>query len=164
MKTIVVYYSLEGNTDFVAKKIASELNADLLRLYPKKVYPKKGFSKYFWGGKSAVMGESPELEPYSFNAQTYDLVIFGTPVWAGTFAPPLRTFINENSLEGKKIAAFACQAGEGNPKKFAKLKKALSIENFEAELALINPKKRQSDSNEKKIKEFCQKLNELSQA
>jgi flavodoxin len=159
MKTIVVYYSLEGNTDFVAKKIASELNADLLRLYPKKVYPKKGFSKYFWGGKSAVMGESPELEPYSFNAQNYDLVIFGTPVWAGTFTPPLRTFINENSLEGKNIAAFACQAGEGNPKKFAKLKNALGIENLEAELALINPKKRQSDSNEKKIKEFCQKLN-----
>ena len=37
MKIIIVYYSLEGNTDFVAQKIASELNADILRLSPKKV-------------------------------------------------------------------------------------------------------------------------------
>ena len=158
MKTIIVYYSLEGNTDFVAQKIASELNADILRLSPKKVYPSKGFSKFFWGGKSAVMGEAPELEPYSFNAQGYDLIIFGTPVWAGTFAPPLRTFINENDMTGKKFAAFVCQGGEGNQKKFKKLKDALSIENFEAELALLDPKRRQSESNEQKIKEFCQKL------
>ena len=158
MKTIIVYFSLEGNTDFVAQKIASELNADILRLSPKKVYPSKGFSKFFWGGKSAVMGEAPELEPYSFNAQDYDLIIFGTPVWAGTFAPPLRTFINENDMTGKKFAAFACQGGEGNQKKFKKLKDALSIENFEAELTLLDPKRRQSESNEQKIKEFCQKL------
>ena len=31
MKTLIVYYSLEGNTDFVAKKIAEKLEADTLR-------------------------------------------------------------------------------------------------------------------------------------
>jgi len=39
MKTIIVYYSLEGNTDYAANKIASELGADILRIDPVKNYP-----------------------------------------------------------------------------------------------------------------------------
>ena len=36
MKTLIVYYSHEGNTDFVAKKIAEKTGADLLKLVPVK--------------------------------------------------------------------------------------------------------------------------------
>ena len=39
MKTIIVYYSLEGNTEYAAKELANLLGADLLRLHPKKAYP-----------------------------------------------------------------------------------------------------------------------------
>ena len=41
MKTLIVYYSHEGNTDFVAKKIAEKLEADTVRLVPVKKYPEK---------------------------------------------------------------------------------------------------------------------------
>lgn len=64
MKTLIVYYSLEGNTEYAAGRIAAALQADTLRLRPKKAYADKGFAKFFWGGKSAVMAEKPELEPY----------------------------------------------------------------------------------------------------
>ena len=63
MKTLIVYYTLEGNTHYTAKKIASAIGADVLRIKPVKTYPKKGFRKFFWGGKSAVMAETPELAP-----------------------------------------------------------------------------------------------------
>ena len=43
MKTLVVYYSLEGNTEYVAEKIREALGADLLKLVPKKAYHDKGF-------------------------------------------------------------------------------------------------------------------------
>ena len=66
MKTLIVYYTLEGNTHYAAKKIASKIGADVLRIKPVKTYPKKGFRKFFWGGKSAVMAETPELEPLSW--------------------------------------------------------------------------------------------------
>ena len=62
MKTLIVYYTLEGNTHYAAKKIASLLDADMLRIKPVKTYPRKGFRKFLWGGKSAVMAETPELE------------------------------------------------------------------------------------------------------
>ena len=116
MKTIIVYYSLEGNTDFAASKIAEIMGADLLRLVPKKSYPSTGFQKFFWAGKSAVMSETPELEPYVFDRASYDRVILGFPVWAGNVAPPIRTFVRDQDLHGKRIAAFACQSGAGAEK------------------------------------------------
>lgn len=58
------------------------------------------------------MGEAPALQPYEFNIDVYDRIIFGTSVWASTFAPPLRTFIYENpDVKDKKIAVFTCFSG-----------------------------------------------------
>ena len=51
MKTIVVYYSLEGNTDCAAKMISEMTGADLLRIYPQKAYPDSGFRKFFWSAE-----------------------------------------------------------------------------------------------------------------
>ena len=155
MKTVIVYYSLEGNTDYAAKRIAAGIGADLLRLVPEKDYPSSGFRKFFRGGKSAVMAETPKLLPYAFDAAAYDRVIFGFPVWASNVTPPIRTFIKENDLKGKCIAAFACEGGSGAEKAFLKLKAALGIEALERELVLIDPKTRPSEENERKIGDFC---------
>ena len=158
MKTLIVYYTLEGNTHYAAKKIASLLDADMLRIKPVKTYPRKGFRKFLWGGKSAVMAETPELEPYTFDASAYDRIVFGFPVWAGNVTPPLRTFIKENDLSGKRFAAFACQSGAGAEKAFEKLKTALGIRELDAELVLVDPKTKPDPINEKKISGFCGKL------
>ena len=158
MKTLIVYYTLEGNTHYAAKKIASQLDADVLRVKPVKTYPRKGFRKFLWGGKSAVMAETPELEPYTFDASAYDRIVFGFPVWAGNVTPPLRTFIKENDLSGKRFAAFACQSGAGAEKAFEKLKTVLGIRELDAELVLIDPKTKPDPINEKKISGFCGKL------
>ena len=83
MKTLIVYYSLEGNTGYAAKKIASGIGADTLEIRPVKGYPTGGFRKFLWGGKSAVMAETPKLEPYDVDLSGYDRIIFGFPVWAG---------------------------------------------------------------------------------
>jgi len=158
MKTLVVYYSLEGNTEYAAQKIGETLGADTLCIRPEKSYPSSGFRKFFWGGKSAVMSETPKLEPYEFDSTEYDRIVIGFPVWAGTITPPIRTFVKENDLTGKRIAAFACQSGSGAPKAFATLKKLLGIESFEAELILIDPKDKPSDENEQKLQEYCSQL------
>ena len=158
MKTIVVYYSLEGNTAFAAEQIAKELGADTLRLEPEKAYPSEGFRKFFWGGKSAVMAEKPKLVPYSFDGALYERIVFGFPVWAGNVTPPLRTFIRDENLAGKRFAAFACESGSGAEKAFGKLKAALGINAFDAELVLIDPKSRPDPANGEKIRAFCGKL------
>lgn len=162
MKTLLVYYSLEGNSKYVAEKIKDYggEGVSLLELKPVKKYPTGAVSKFFWGGKSAVMGEKPELESYSVNLDEYERVIFGFPVWASRFTPPLKTFIDENreGLKDKKISAFACMAGSGGDKALCKLKEELEIDEFEAEAILINPGNKKSQDNELKIMGFCEKL------
>lgn len=156
----IVYYSMSGNTEYVSDYIAGKVEADLVRIIPKKEYPSSGFKKFFWGGKSAVMGETPALEPYEFDSDKYDHIILGTPVWASCFVPPIRTFIKENKekLAGKKISVFVCYSGGGAEKVIEKLKKYIGIDEFEAELILIDPKDKLSDEKNKMIDEFCSKL------
>ena len=158
MKTLIVYYSLEGNTDYAAKRIAEKNGYDLLRLETVKKYPTSGFRKFFHGGKSAVFAETPELVPYSTDVNSYEQIVIGFPVWAGNITPPIRSFIKAHNLSGKSIAAFACQSGTGAEKAFGKLKEALGIENFKAEMILIDPEKKPSTENDKKIEEFCNRL------
>ena len=158
MTTLIVYYSLEGNTEYAANIIASKLGADTLRIEPEKAYPDSGFRKFFWGGKSAVMAETPPLRPYAFDAARYDRIVLGFPVWAGNVTPPIRTFVRDNALKGKRVAAFACESGAGAEKAFGRLKAALGIDALEAELILIDPKSKPRSENDRRIEAFCDRL------
>lgn len=159
MRTLIVYYSMGGNTEAAAAVVAKRLGADALRLEPQKAYPSSGLRKFLWGGKSAVMAETPKLKPYVLNGG-YDRIIFGSPVWAGTFAPPLRTFIKENALalEGRTFAAFMCQGGSGGEKALRKLEECLGVKALAAEAILIDPKDRPSAENDAKLEQFCAAL------
>ena len=156
MKTVIVYYSMGGNTAFAAEKLAEKLDAGLLRVEPLTAYPEKGAKKFLFGGKSALMGEKPALKPYEFDADC-ERVIFGFPVWASHVTPPLRTFIEENrtALQGKRFAAFACQMGSGGEKALESLRVFLSIDAFDAQTILIDPKDKPSEGNDRKIEDFC---------
>lgn len=154
MKTAVVYYSLEGNTKFAAEKIAEKVGAALIELRCVKEYPTGNVSKFLWGGKSATFGEKPALLPYEFNAADYDAVILGAPVWAGKYAPPLRTFLTENDLAGKKIGFFVCCGGGKTDKCFSLMKQDAKTENAET-LRLVDPLKNQSRQINDEIDEFC---------
>ena len=155
MRTAIVYYSMSGNTKYVADKIAEKIEADIVIIEPVKAYPDKGAKKFIWGGKSAVMGEKPQLRPYEFSADKYDRIILGTPVWASNFAPPIRTFIKENpEISGKKIAVFTCFSGGGADKAIEKMKKYIGIEKFEAELILVDPKENVKVEDDEKLNQW----------
>ena len=161
MKTAIVYYSMSGNTKYVADKIAVRIEGDIIPIEPVKAYPDKGAVKFFWGGKSAVMGEKPALREYEFSLDNYDRIILGTPVWASNFAPPIRTFIKENpDISGKKLAVFTCYSGGGADKAIDKMKKYIGIKEFEAELILLDPKEKIKAEDDKEIDVFCQKIME----
>ena len=160
MKILVVYFSLEGNTDYVAGVISDKTGADLLRLVPKKAYHDKGFAKFFWGGKSAVMAEKPALESYNVNLDEYERIVFGFPVWASNITPPLRTFIEENrdKIKCKDIAAFACQSGAGAEKAFSKLAACIGVEGIGQTAVFIDPLAGKNDKTDDQILNFCNLL------
>ncbi|MFC1477897.1 flavodoxin family protein [Candidatus Margulisiibacteriota bacterium] len=131
-KTLVIYYSLEGNTRLAAECIAETLGADILELKPVKEIQKTGFMRYFWGGKQVVMKESPALNPFDKDPGSYDTLIIGSPVWAFTYAPPIRSFIAAANPQSKKVAVFCTH--EGIPgKTLEHMKKDLSGNEFVGE-------------------------------
>jgi len=145
MKTAVVYYSLNGSCDLIAEELKARLDADLLRLRTedettRKGRPRGGFAKFFWAiGVMKGMKKAP-LKPYTFNPAAYDLIIIGAPVWAGSPARPISSFISETGITGKKIALFVCHGG-GAGKALKKFKALLPGNSIVAETDFIVPVK-----------------------
>jgi len=111
MSKLVVCFSLTGNTKFIAEVLAKNIGADILELKPKKEDKGDGLLKMFWRGKQAVTKECPELLPMEKNPDDYNLIIIGTPVWASTLSPVVRTFLTTTNLKNKKIGLFCCHGG-----------------------------------------------------
>jgi flavodoxin len=111
MKTAIVYYSLDENCSLVAQELKSRLNADIFRLETVDSKKRSTFGKLLWGGSMVFLKKKPALKPYNFNPDNYDFIILGAPVWAGSVAPPMQTFLNDIKIEGKEIALYMCHGG-----------------------------------------------------
>lgn len=157
MSKVVVYYSLEGNTKFVAEKIAEVSGADIVRLEPVKPYPTKGFLKYWHGGGDSKFGAKPELKPYTFDGDKYDEVIICMPTWAALPAAPINTFVAENLevLKTKKISAYAGYKGHGAEQAIEKLRTDIGVDKIEKILTLVDPADKPAESKNEAITDFC---------
>jgi flavodoxin len=156
-KVLVIYYSYEGNTRFIAETIAKELGADIQELKPIKDIKSKGFGKYVWGGRQVVMKKMPELHPLEKKPEDYDVIFIGTPVWAYTFAPALRTFFAEHPLKSKKIALFMCHGG-GPKEAMTKFEAAVPGNTIIGRLDLRNVVDEETEEKRKKTIEWVRKI------
>ena len=138
MKTAVVFYSYDGNCKYTARQIGSLLKADLVQVEPVKEKRRPKFAMFFSGGIQVVFNKKPALKPYAFDASQYDLLILGTPVWAGSPAPAIKIFLSQTKISGKKIALFVCHAG-GPGKAMDKLKAELKDNTIVSEIDLHTP-------------------------
>lgn len=111
MKAVVVYYSYDGNCAFAAEQIAGFLKADVVQLQVVNEKKRSGFAKIFFGVMQVFSGAKPALKPYDFDAAAYDLIVLGSPVWAGSPSPAIKSFLSNTKINGKKIALFMCHAG-----------------------------------------------------
>ena len=137
MNTVVVYYSLDGNTQFIAEEISKHYQAELISLKPVKEISRAEPVKHIWGGKQVMMQEAPPLENYEFNPENYDLIFLGTPVWSFTFSPPLRSFLKENYIKGKDVVIFCTHRGIPG-RTFPHLRKELAGNNIIQEISFRN--------------------------
>ncbi len=110
-KAIVLYYSFEGSTKKVAKYLAEHLDIDIHEIKPVKEIPTKSFIKYIWGGGQVVMKSKPAIEELKLSLDDYDMIFLGTPIWAGTFAPPIHSLLEKKFMANKSIAYFYCHEG-----------------------------------------------------
>ncbi len=111
MKKLVVYYSFGGNTRSVAKKIAKSIGADIAEIRTVKTYPDDYDVLVSLGKREVESGYIPQIYPLAFDAQNYDTIVLGTPVWWYTFAPAVKTFLQSVKWAGKKVYPFITNGG-----------------------------------------------------
>ena len=116
MKSLIVFYSRTGTTKTVAQKLAEKLNADLEEITDKDT--RKGLFGFLRSGKQGMKGLLTKIEPTQKDPAAYDLVVIGTPVWAGRLCSPVRTYLTQNAANCKKVAFFTTQGGNKEQKVF----------------------------------------------
>ena len=104
MKALIIYYSRTDITKKVAESIKTKLKCDIERI--EDVKTRKGKLGFIMSCREAVMKKTPTIKPMSIDPKDYDIIIFGTPVWANNIASPLRTYLTNNKDKTKDIALF----------------------------------------------------------
>lgn len=115
-KVLIAYYSLSGNTKEIAQQIQKETNGDLFNIELKTPYPSNYDDQTKLAKEELKNGTLPPLKSKVENIDKYDIVFIGTPVWWGTASTPVRTFVSENNLTGKKVIPFITHGGGGEDK------------------------------------------------
>ena len=160
MKTAVIYYSLDGNCALVAETIKTELNAEVFEIKTTDTKKRTGFVKFLWGVSQVVKvmtKNKPELQPFSIDINAFDLIILGTPVWAGSPVPAMVSFLSKTEITGKKIALFCCHGG-GKGNIFDKLKALLPGNTIAGEIDLVTPARTGRAAVKEKIGEWVKTL------
>ena len=111
-KTLVLYYSLTGNTKMVAQEIAADLAADIEEITCVDPYDTNFHACIQRCMQEREQGVLPEINPVKADLDAYDVIFIGYPVWFGTYAPPVTKWLEGVDLSGKKIVPF-CTFGSG---------------------------------------------------
>lgn len=124
MKTLVTFFSAEGNTRRVAQEIGMRLMADLYEIRPEVLYtaadinwknPLARCNKEWIGKKDVpVVGRVQGFEEY-------DAVFIGFPIWYGIAPNVVNTFCKGYDWSGKKVYLYATSGGSGMGKTASKL-------------------------------------------
>ena len=157
MKTAVIYYSYQGNCALVAEAIKTELNAEVFEVKTVDTKRRKGFPLILWGVLQVMTKKKPELQPLSIDINAFDLIILGVPVWAGSPAPAMVSFLDKTEIKGKKIALFCCHGG-GKGNAFDKFKALLPGNTIAGEIDFVNPVKEGRAPLKEKIGEWTKTL------
>ncbi|MHB9033980.1 MAG: flavodoxin family protein [Anaerolineae bacterium] len=106
-RKLIVYYTFTGGTRVMAEAAASVLGADLAEINLLKPLPSFLPWLYVWGGMQANLRRLVAIKPLEHNAEAYDIIFIGTPVWGRNMAPAVRSWLAQQRLQDKTIACFA---------------------------------------------------------
>ena len=111
-KALVVFYSQSNTTRTVAQEIQKQLNCDIAEIECVEPYSGDfGQTIQRWQ-KEQQEGTLPEIKPLDKNISDYDVIFLGYPIWGGTYAIPVATFLKNTDFAGKKLVPF-CTFGSG---------------------------------------------------
>ena len=112
-KTLIVYYSYTDDTRKLANMIHEKVGGDILEIQPLELYPDDYNAAYAQGRKEVEEHIKPQLNNNFKDISDYGTIYLGSPIWFGTIAPPVASFLYGQSLAGKTIVPFFTYDGLG---------------------------------------------------
>ena len=113
-KTLVVYYSATGRTERVAKVIAKERQADIMKLVPNPAYTEADLDTHDKNSRTTRERDDTSLrekiqlqKAVPDNWASYDTIFLGYPIWWSIAAWPVDAFVKANDFTGKNVVTFA---------------------------------------------------------
>jgi flavodoxin len=91
MKVLVAYYSRTGRTKAASRLVSEITEGDLEEI--KEVSDRSGILGYLRSGLDGKTRRYSAIKEPSHDPSRYDLLIVGTPIWAGNISSPMRTYL-----------------------------------------------------------------------
>jgi len=127
--SLIVYYSNTGTTEKVAEVLKSKTGADMARIECENPYSTDFMQTVNEFQEEMNNGTTRAIKPLGVEVSNYDTLYIGFPVWFGTYAGPISSFIKNYDLKGKTIIPF-CTFGSGGNTAIDRLSEALPESNI----------------------------------
>ena len=115
MKTLVAYFAATGTTEAVAKDLAEVTGATLYEIKPEVRYTAADLDWRDKTSRSSVEMQDhcsrPSIVKDLKDADSYDRIFIGFPVWWYTAPTIINTFIEAYGFKGKTVIFFATSGG-----------------------------------------------------
>lgn len=108
-KILVVYFSRTGYTEKVAERVAKRCGGEVETI--REPRSRLGLLGYIRSAREALKGKPATIRPLLHDPARYDLVLFGTPVWAGRVSSPMRACLDAYKSSLGRVAFFCTQGG-----------------------------------------------------
>lgn len=112
-KTLVLFYSQTGATRAVAEELQRLLGVDIDSIVAAESYGYDYDATIERWKKEKEDSVKVAIKPLNANLESYDRIFLGFPIWGGTYASPVATFLADNDLQGKTIVTFATYGSGG---------------------------------------------------
>ena len=107
-RVLIVYYSLTGHTQEIAKQIQQKIGGDMYEIKTKKKLNTTPWY-YLTLRHQLNTGNYPELSGSLPDFSKYDTIFIGAPVWWYTIATPMLSFLKQADFQNKKVIPFSTQ-------------------------------------------------------
>ena len=112
-KVLIVYLSRTQNTKAVAEIIHKNVGGTLVALELETPYPEHYQTAVNQVAEENRTGFLPPLKTKIDSIQKYDVVFVGFPTWGMQLPPPMKSFLKQYDLSGKKVIPFNTNGGYG---------------------------------------------------
>lgn len=118
---LVVFYSRTGVTRKTAVALQKALGCDIEEITERDSQRRQGLKGYLRSFFEAISQRPADIHPVRRDPASYDLVVFGTPVWGSTVSSPARSYLNQCHGKFRDVAFFVTHGGSGTESVFKEM-------------------------------------------